>query len=509
MIRFLKKYHKWIGVVITLTLLLFATSGIVLNHRELFSSIDVSRKYLPENYRFKNWNLASVKKSTIVGKDSFLVYGNIGIWLSDKNFTKFKNFNQGLPKGADNKKTSSICKTKKGELFAGTLFGLYHRNKPKQQWEKVSLPLHNEHIVDIIEKNDTLLVLSRSFLLSSTDGENFSKHQLPHSKEQSNKVSLFKTLWTIHSGEIFGTSGKIVVDIIAVIFIFLCITGLILFINSYRIKNKKKRHKKYTRLRKVNRWNLNWHNKIGWITLILLTITTLTGIFLRPPFLIAIASSEVNKIPFTTLDNDNHWFDKLRMIHYNEDKKIYIVGTNSDIYYTNDIFKTPLKSFNQNVPVSVMGINVFEQKNADEFLIGSFEGLFLWNSQTGKITDYITKQPYKKPERKGPPVGNYLVSGYIADFKGNECFFEYSKGLCSMNGTPLKKQMPEKIRTQPISLWNLMLEIHTGRIFQSVLSIFYILIVPLTGLLTLFVLISGFIVWFKHYHKKSKLPHKR
>jgi uncharacterized iron-regulated membrane protein len=64
--------------------------------------------------------------------------------------------------------------------------------------------------------------------------------------------------------------------------------------------------------------------------------------------------------------------------------------------------------------------------------------------------------------------------------------------------------MPEKIAGQPISLWNTALEIHTGRIFQSILGDFYILIVPLTGLSLLFILISGFVVWFKLFRKNSK-----
>ncbi|PIF05338.1 MAG: iron-regulated protein [Draconibacterium sp.] len=499
MIKFLKKYHNRIGIIVSVFLLLFAISGIILNHRQMFSSYDVSREHLPGNYRFKNWNLAAVKKSDPIGKDSCLVYGNIGIWLTDKTFSHFSDFNQGLPEGIDNKKTAKIYKTKTGKLYAGTLFGLYFRNPEKQEWQKISLPLENQRIVDICEKDDTLLVLSRSFLLSSVDGRNFRKHVLPTAEGQNNKISLFKTLWTIHSGEIFGTPGKIVVDGIALIFIFLVITGIILFINPYLVKHKKRKNKQYKKLKRSNRWSLKWHNKIGWITLIFLLITTLTGMFLRPPLLITIASSMVSKIPYTTLDDDNTWFDKLRTIHYDSDNKMFMLGTNSGMYYSKDILKENLKPFNQHVPVSVMGITVFEQKNADEYLVGSFEGLFLWNIKTGAIIDYITKKPYKKPKRKGPPIGKYLVSGYIADFQGNECFFDYSKGLCNINGNPMQADMPLEIKSCPMSLWNLMLEIHTARIFQSVLGMFYILIIPLIGLMTLFVLISGFIVWYKRY----------
>ncbi len=365
------------------------------------------------------------------------------------------------------------------------------------------MPLHHEtRIVDISEKDDTLLVLSRSFLFSSTDGENFIKHQLEAPDGYDNKIGLFKTLWIIHSGEIYGTIGKLIVDGIGIIFIFLTITGFILFINHYLIKRKKRHNKSLDKIKKVNRWNLDWHNKIGWTTLVFLLITTITGMFLRPPLLIAIASTKVKKIPHTILDNNNAWFDRFRTIHYNKATQTYVIGTTGGMYYSKDIFNERLQLFGHKLPVSVMGITVFEQKSDYEYLIGSFEGLFLWNSKTGSVWDYITKKPYVAPKRKGPPIGAYLVSGYFPKYKGKECFFDYNNGLCTMNGEPIPVKMPDHVREQPMSLWNVMLEVHTGRIFEHILGMFYILIVPLLGLTSIFVLISGFVVWYKRHRKK-------
>ncbi len=504
MVKFLKKYHKWIGIIITLFLLLFAVSGIVLNHRPLFSSVNVSRSYLPSAYSFRNWNLGAVKKVEDWDNDTCVLYGNTGIWLSNKALTQFSDFSQGLPKGIDHKKAVKVYKTKKGKLFVATLFGLYRYEPTIAQWKAVPLPLQHPRIVDITEKGDTLLVLSRSFVLASTDHRHFTKHQLSKPPNAKDKVSLFKVLWIIHSGEIFGLTGKLVADAIALIFIFLTITGLILFINTYVIKRRKKQQQSITKLKKSSRWNLDWHNKIGWTTVVLLIITTITGMFLRPPLLIAIASASTNKIPYTTLDNDNYWFDRLRTLRYNPHTKTYILGTNRGMYYSKDVFNSPFLPFEKQVPVSVMGITVFEQKTAYEYLVGSFEGLFLWNIQTGTVLDYITKKTYVPPKHTGPPVGKFLVSGYMNNYQGKECFFDYRKGLCDINGTPLNTEMPTIIRHQPMSLWNLMLEVHTGRIFQDVLGMFYILIVPLIGLLSLFVLISGLVVWYTRHRKRKK-----
>ena len=83
-------------------------------------------------------------------------------------------------------------------------------------------------------------------------------------------------------------------------------------------------------------------------------------------------------------------------------------------------------------------------------------------------------------------------------YKRQEYFFDYNIGAVNINGTEEFTILPQQIiKDAPISLWNLALEIHTGRIYQSIIGDFYVLIVPLTGLFVLFILISGFIVWLK------------
>ena len=215
-------------------------------------------------------------------------------------------------RGIDNRKISKIIKTGDGKLFAGTFFGLYFYDGDK--WNKTELPIHEKRITDLFVKGDSLLVLTRSHLLYTTNYRDFHQLDIPPPINYDNKVGLFKTLWVIHSGEIYGETGKIIVDFFALILVFLTITGLIYFIN--RIVLKRVNKKKKSQASKANRWLLKWHNKIGWITLVFLILTSSTGIFLRPPFLIPIATSKVGKIPYSKLDSDNPWFDKLRTIYY-------------------------------------------------------------------------------------------------------------------------------------------------------------------------------------------------
>ncbi len=503
MTNFFKKYHKWLGIVITLFLLLFSISGIILNHRELFSEIDVNRKLLPKEYDYKNWNNAAVKGTLKIDNNNILIYGNIGIWKTDSTFSNFTDFNSGFPKGIDNRKICKLFKNSQGHLFAGTFFGLFRYNLKEQSWNKIIIPTHNQRITDISEKDGRLLILTRSFLLETKDYKNFDVLTLPQPENYDNKIGLFKTLWVIHSGEIYGEIGKLLVDLIGLIFMFLTITGLIFFINKIKIKKRKKKQKSATSLKKTNKWNIKWHNKIGWITVVFLIITTITGMFLRPPLLIAIADSKVGKIPYTELDSPNPWFDKLRRIIFDKEKERFIIATLDGVYYSDDEFKSKLKEYKIQPPASVMGINVFHKIDTNKYLVGSFEGLFEWQAETGKTIDHITKEIYEKPEIKGPPIGKYLVTGMSNDFKNTEIYFTYNLGAISEKKDIKFIKMPKKIEDQPISLWNIALEIHTARFFSFAIGSSYILIVPLSGIIILFILISGFVVWYKKYKKNN------
>ncbi len=504
MINFFKKYHKWLGVILTLFIILFSLSGIILNHRDGFSGVDVNRNILPDGYHYNNWNDAAVKSTLKLSSDSILIYGNIGVWLTDSTFNHFTDFNSGFPGGIDNRKVCRMIKTKSGELFAGTFFGLYRYNTSNKEWLQTGLPVTENRIVDLLEKQDTLFVLTRSFLLTTANYENFSRIVIPAPENYDNKIGLFKTLWVIHSGEIYGHIGKLIVDLVGLLFIFLSITGIIYFINGYRMKFRLKAKKKIQKIYKSSAWNLKWHNKIGWTTAVLLIITTATGMFLRPPLLALIGTSRVEKIPHTELATPNPWFDILRRIAYDENKNRFIIATMDGFFYSDDHFSTALKMFPYQPPASIMGVNVLKKTKPDTWLVGSFEGLFEWNTKTGLIFDYIKKTPYIPPAPGGPPIGDFKVTGFTTDYKGQEIFFDFDYGALNIASPMPFPDMPENIiADSPMSLWNVALEVHTARIYQIFFGKFYILFIPLAGLIILFILISGFVVWYKR-HRNSK-----
>lgn len=501
-----KKLHRWPGLIISFVLLYYGITGIFLNHRELISGMDLSRKILPVNYQYRNWNNAALKGNLFISPDSIIVFGNIGIWLTDSTFTNYVSFQSGLPKGSDNRKIFDVHQDQRGELYAATLFGLYAYDWINSRWKKCELQGENERITGIESVGDTLYVINRSYLFkgkSAGINTQFEQFEIPAPEGYRNKISLFSTIWQIHSGEIFGLPGKLFVDSLGVITIFLSFTGIIYFFFPGWMKHRKKKDKPAEKIARINRWSLRWHNKAGAWIFGLLIILFFTGMFLRPPLLLAIASVEVGPVKYSHLDQPNPWYDKLRDILYDKERDILLFSTSDGMYFTKvDSFK-PIRFQNQ-PPVSVMGINTLQSFEQGAYLIGSFSGLFLWQPDSPEIYNYATGDLHHESS-SGRPIGDYKITGMLASCSGELYMIDYDKGVMPIGHVKQFPTMPiNVVEESKMSVWNLCLEIHTGRFFQNRIGNLYILIVPLTGLVGIMVVLSGYLLWRKRNSKKSR-----
>lgn len=499
-----KKLHRWPGLIISFLLLYYGITGIFMNHRETFSGIDISRKILPSNYDYKNWNNAALKGNLNLNRDSILVFGNIGIWMTDSSFSRFTSFNNGLPVGSDNRKIFDVHQDKNGELYAATLFGLFSYDRHTNEWTRFEMT-GSERFVGIESIGDTLYAINRSYLFKGkAAGINtqFIRTELPAPEGYLNKITLFSFIWQIHSGEIFGLPGKLFVDFLGLVTIFLSITGIIYFFFPSWLKRRKKSGKSTEKVVKVNRWSLWWHNKVGVWTFVLLIILFFTGMFLRPPLLIAIATSEVTPLKYSHLDQPNPWYDKLRDILYDPERGILLLSTSEGMYFTEVNNLQPVRFSNQ-PPVSVMGINTLQRHEKGAFLVGSFSGLFLWHPDYPEVYNYATGKLHVAVS--GPPVGDYKVTGTITTKENDLYMVDYSSGIIPFGEAKAFPAMPSNVITESkMSLWNVCLEIHTGRFFQNILGNFYILIVPLTSLVSIMVVLSGYLLWRKRYRRSKK-----
>lgn len=540
-----KKYHRWLGLVLSVFMLVFCVSGIILNHREVFSGCEVSRKWLPASYHIKNFN-NGVVKGTVVKKsaahslssencDSVLAYGCAGVFLTDSRLSTWQDFNAGLPESIDERNVRHVVKAKDGSLWCVALRDVYRYDENSHRWKKVELPGNEERIMDVALAKDSMTVValtrSRVFTIvpfvqygeivkigkSSSETYRVESKIIPAPKKYEPKTTLFKLVWHLHSGEFFGLPGKLVVDAIALVLIVLSITGLLLFILPYGIRRAKKLAAKarMKRLGKQLAWNMKWHNKIGYVTIVLTLWIAITGMCLRPPLMVPLVLS---KLPQAVGEDGNVWQDKLRAIRWDAVQGDWLVSTSEGFLRVDEDFSQAPKMLpdDECPKLSPMGVTVWESDGKGGWIVGSFRGIYRWNPvnhSLNQILDYFTGKPSE--ETSMIPISDNLVCGYSEDFLGGKpLVFDFAKGVEDAKGQAValcndepktsrnEESMSDLIcETAPMSLWNVALELHVGRCYSPFLGPLSDLFVFLSGLLITLVLLSGCII--SHRRRKK------
>lgn len=532
-----KKYHRWLGLVLSVFMLVFCVSGIILNHREAFSGCEVSRKWLPASYHIKNFN-NGVVKGTVVKKsaahslssencDSVLAYGCAGVFLTDSRLSTWQDFNAGLPESIDERNVRHVVKAKDGSLWCAALRDVYRYDENSHRWKKVELPGNEKRIMDVALAKDSMTVValtrSRVFTIvpfvqygeigkigkSSSETYRVESKIIPAPKKYEPKTTLFKLVWHLHSGEFFGLPGKLVVDAIALVLIVLSITGILLFILPYGIRRAKKLAAKarMKRLGKLLAWNMKWHNKIGYVTIVLTLWITITGMCLRPPLMVPLVLS---KLPQAVGEDGNVWQDKLRAIRWDAVQGDWLVSTSEGFLRVDEDFSQAPKMLpdDECPKLSPMGVTVWESDGKGGWIVGSFRGIYRWNpvNHKSQILDYFTNEPCV--ETSMIPISDNLICGYSEDlFDREPMVFDFAKGVEDAKGQVInildeKDAMSDLIcETAPMSLWNVALELHVGRCYSPFLGPLSDLFVFLSGLLITLVLLSGYII--SHRRRKK------
>lgn len=540
-----KKYHRWLGLVLSVFMLVFCVSGIILNHREVFSGCEVSRKWLPASYYIKNFN-NGVVKGTVVKKsaahslssencDSVLAYGCAGVFLTDSRLSTWQDFNAGLPESIDERNVRHVVKAKDGSLWCAALRDVYRYDENSHRWKKVELPGNEERIMDVALAKDSMTVValtrSRVFTIvpfvqygeivkigkSSSETYRVESKIIPAPKKCEPKTTLFKLVWHLHSGEFFGLPGKLVVDAIALVLIVLSITGILLFILPYGIRRAKKLAAKarMKRLGKQFAWNMKWHNKIGYVTIVLTLWIAITGMCLRPPLMVPLVLS---KLPQAVGEDGNVWQDKFRAIRWDAVQGDWLVSTSEGFLRVDEDFSQAPKMLpdDECPKLSPMGVTVWESDGKGGWIVGSFRGIYRWNPvnhSLNQILDYFTGKPSE--ETSMIPISDNLVCGYSEDFLGGKpLVFDFAKGVEDAKGQAValcnddpktsrnEESMSDLIcETAPMSLWNVALELHVGRCYSPFLGPLSDLFVFLSGLLITLVLLSGYII--SHRRRKK------
>lgn len=475
------RQHKWSGVAVSIFLVLFCISGIILNHRALWGGAEVSRSILPPFYRCSSWD-QGMMRGTVALDDSVVAYGTAGAWLFSRDGTFIRDINDGLPKAQIHRNVRAIVKTAGDSLLMLTTDALYLLPPASPKWNEVKIPdVGGERLTDLTLAGDTLVLASRSQIFKAVLPRlEFTPVTLPAPADADISGSTaLRTAWNLHGNLLLGAPGKIIVDVIGVVIALLAISGIVIWLMPRRIRSIARKRsgasKNAIHASATLRGWVKVHSWVGKFTIVFTVFLCFTGMLLRPPLMVPLALWKTHP----KSSSENLWQDKLRMVRYDAAAREWMISTSAGFFTMSTLGSAPHRAAGA-PPVSVMGLNVWMPIGQTKWLCGSLSGMYVWDRETKKSTDWFSGEP--APVKPGPPFGSRPVAGYSRDFRG-EAFPIYFDA-----GTDRVPQ-PAELSTLPMPLYNVALETHTGRIYFGNSATYFF--IPLIGLLALWCLLSG------------------
>ncbi|TKG95545.1 PepSY domain-containing protein [Puteibacter caeruleilacunae] len=452
-----RNIHKILGWILLIPIILFSISGIVLNHQNTFNSIDLNRNLLPSKYSFDEWKNNYWRSNIQLGTDSLITFGKEGIFISTDNFKTFQDFNEGLPSSVGLRRTEEIAVAPTGGLFAATYGGLYHRKRNADSWQKVNLPI-NKRCLSVFIAGDSIYALTKYKLFKANiNDQALQFEQVPlNTANLSNDMSWYRVTKKIHSGDLIGLPGILIMDLVAVVLIFIIVRSLLMTFNR---KNKKK---KYGR-------NLKKHYTLALRFSFLILVIAVTGMFLKAPLSTPLKKRAISK---SSIDF-RHKFS--RAAYDPAVNKIFIFSRSRVFSFQPN---NPMLIEEKNTPpVSGMGIQVVKLSSPGKILVASTKGIYLWHTTKNQIEPRTTK-----PLR---------ANGYLVDNQGNEYVSNYYKGISAIAHTNTFGKYTDHHTSNRVSLVDFSREIHSGRIFTDLFGSYFILII---GLLFTTAHLTGYVI---------------
>ena len=497
--RISRTIHKYLGLILGLYLLAMGASGLLLNHPEWIRAIDAPQILVPADYSYRNWNRMLIRGGTITADGTWYLAGKSGISRSDDQGRSFTILAAGFPAAAYDRDSADLLILDEDSqdqiLLAATRSGLYQK-RGSCTWAQIKLPgaPASPRMVALVETADRIVAFSETAAWQAdTRALNFTPVELAVAEEDSAaKVPLFRVLHDIHNGAILGAPGKILLDISAIILVVLGVSGLVIWFVPWR-------NRKIPTLRlppgTFFRWCWKYHLKLGIWIVVLLMILAGSGIFLRPPLLLATVTHSLDADnPLLRFSPRSDGFGgKIQSATYSSNGAI-IISTQSGLWRGPADLDGAFQRLQLPVPIHGMGVTVLEGMADGQLLIGSFSGLFIVEENPGRI--WRLQRPGLN--ESNPYQSNDLVSGVVMAGNQPVLRFDYHDGMLPMTAQQrLLPAMPKEIAAAaPMSMWHYLFEFHNGRIFEPWLGPWYLLIIPISGIILLLLCLSGSYDWW-------------
>lgn len=470
--------HKLLSLIFIPLLLIFAVSGIGLNHPSLIQSFSVPINSLPANYQYANWNRGAIQ--ALVEDDSGRIYagGKSGLGY----------FSQGLYHRVDNPLATHTWQNfiyslhlSGRQLYVGSRDGLFRYSIDSHKWHYYK-ETRDQRIVSIINapQNRVIAVANHQLYTVEGDKSNILNVSLSGSNQD---VPLFRLIFALHSGEIIGLPGRLLMDTVALALIYFCLSGLYYWLFPKVTKRNLLSRRKKIHGGKLFRFLAKHHNSLGLIFMPLLIISAATAIVMRPPGLLLIVSAN-SPVTFYSQHGNSQIPYKITKAAMVGEQLVLLTG---DGVFSGDVVEGSLfQQIKSSVPIHGMGATIFQSLDESELLVGSFSGLYRWRAKTD---EFQSISPNEESEGLMP----------VAAFNSRDelIVFDYHQGKLFDENTRLTAMPAEVNEYARMSLWNFLFELHNLRLFQHYIGSFYLIVLLLTSLGLLVITITGSIQYLR------------
>ncbi len=485
------KLHKILSLIFLPIFLFIALSGMGLNHPNIIKNISLPISSLPENYHFKQWNRGVIQTLAKDERGGIYAAGKNGLgYFIDGSYQQIDN-----PLAINNWQNfiySLYYDKNTKQLFVGSRDGLYRYQAETQQWHYY-VQTRDKRIVSIVKNDhsDTIIAIANHhiFTIEVTANNNVTDNafnkvtELVVTLEKSSQaVPFFRFIFALHSGELLGITGILLMDFVALSLIYFCLSGLYYWLFPKIVRKKLLSKRQQIKGGRAFRWLAKNHNSWGFILAPLLIISAATAAVMRPPGLLLIvagnspidvyASHATNNIPY-----------KITKAAFIENKLVLLTD---DGVFSGNLNTARFEQIKFSVPVHGMGATIFQQQTDGNILVGSFSGLFVWQEEHDRYEAIVLPE-----ETKGilPVAACQNESGLVV--------FDFFKGKL-FDQSKVFSTMPDSINSEArMALWNFFFELHNLRIFQNYIGSFYLLLLLAVSLSLLIITITGVLQYIR------------
>ncbi|GJM63908.1 PepSY-associated TM helix domain-containing protein [Persicobacter diffluens] len=500
-----KAWHKYLGLALSVIILWMSVSGILLNHPDLIAELSVHKDWVPEEYTPQNWNRGVLSDALFLSGKHFFFAGKQGIWESQDGGATYQNASdKGFEPAPYYKKTNDLfLLPDQQKLLAATYGGLWLYDLKQEKWQRLAAGEYaREQFVKILQRKGELLAFSKSGLWVAPLDQPTAFHPRRLTQAGLEEMDLISFFFALHSGWLWGSGGRLVVDVIGLLLIFLTLGALLVFYIKQRKVKLSIRQKRWLS------WNIRYHHQIGFASLFFLLVIGGTGLFMRPPLLGVLMDKAVGGHWLQTTVMVNPWYHSIRNATYIPETDELIIDTSKGLYQGPAEGQQPFEKAYWPAHIFPMGATVFDYKGDGDFLLGSFYGLHNVRQGDDFALDLLTQKPVY-PEDWNFRPNRLMTTGFFIDPKGVAYLSAYGQGLLPMNPfLQSEYPMPAEIATEyRMPLWNFMFELHNARLFRPLLSKWVILVNPLLGIFFVVLCITGGYeyVWRRRKSWKSTL----